>query len=120
MYVTGNDGADFGNSHYNDHHFHYGYFVLAAAIIAHLDPSWLPANKDYVNALARDFANPSSKDPLFPQLRSWDFFHGHSWAHGLYASADGKDQESSSEDMMQAFALKMFGKVSGDANMEAR
>lgn len=89
-YVTGNDGADFGNTYYNDHHFHYGYHILAAAAIAHLDPTWMQANKAYVNALVRDFANPSTKDTYFPLWRSMDWYHGHSWAHGLYASYDGK------------------------------
>lgn len=89
-YVTGNDGADFGNTQYNDHHFHYGYHILAAAAIAHLDPSWLSANKDYVNALVRDVANPSTQDTYFPTWRAFDWYHGHSWAHGLYASYDGK------------------------------
>ncbi|CAI4219978.1 unnamed protein product [Parascedosporium putredinis] len=28
-YTTGNSGMDFGNTYYNDHHFHWGYFVLA-------------------------------------------------------------------------------------------
>lgn len=26
-FKTGDAGVDFGNSYYNDHHFHYGYFV---------------------------------------------------------------------------------------------
>lgn len=119
-YVTGNDGADFGNTFYNDHHFHYGYHVLAAAAIAHLDRSWVPENKEYVDLLIRDFANPSAQDKFFPQWRSFDWYHGHSWAHGLYASFDGKDQESSSEDMMQAYAIKMWGMVTGDVNMAMR
>ena len=89
-YVTGNDGVDFGNAYYNDHHFHYGYFILAAAIIGHLDPTWITGNKDYVNTLVRDVANPSAKDPFFPVYRSFDWHNGHSWAHGLYASVDGK------------------------------
>lgn len=89
-YVTGNAGADFGNTYYNDHHFHYGYHVLAAACIAHLDPAWIPENQAYVNTLIRDYANPSAKDMYFPQWRSFDWYHGHSWAHGLFASADGK------------------------------
>lgn len=80
----------FGNTQYNDHHFHYGYHILAAAAIAHLDPSWLSANKDYVNALVRDVANPSTQDTYFPTWRAFDWYHGHSWAHGLYASYDGK------------------------------
>ncbi|TDZ38536.1 putative endo-1,3(4)-beta-glucanase [Colletotrichum spinosum] len=119
-YVTGNDGADFGNTQYNDHHFHYGYHILAAAAIAHLDPAWMEQNRDYVNALVRDVANPSTQDPYFPTWRAFDWYHGHSWAHGLYASYDGKDQESSSEDMMHAYALKMWGTVSGDAALALR
>lgn len=89
-YVTGNSGADFGNTYYNDHHFHYGYHILAAAYIGHLDPKWLEANMDYVNILVRDIANPSAKDKYFPMWRNFDWYHGHSWAHGLYASTDGK------------------------------
>ncbi|KAF3359712.1 Multidrug resistance protein 2 [Verticillium dahliae VDG1] len=119
-YVTGNSGADFGNTYYNDHHFHYAYHVLAAAAIGHLDPSWIPENMAYVNLLVRDFANPSVHDMYFPQSRSFDWFHGHSWAQGLFESWDGKDQESSSEDVMQAYAIKMWGTVSGDAKMAAR
>lgn len=89
-YVTGDTGVDFGNTIYNDHHFHYGYHVLAAAAIGHLDPSWIPENKEYVDLLIRDFANPSDKDGFFPQWRSFDWYHGHSWAHGLHPSFDGK------------------------------
>ena len=91
-YVTGDSGADFGNTYYNDHHFHYGYHVLAAAVIAHLDSNWLAANKDYVNSLTRDYANPSAQDTWFPKNRMFDWYHGHSFAHGLYESADGRDQ----------------------------
>jgi endo-1,3(4)-beta-glucanase len=119
-YVTGDPGVDFGNTYYNDHHFHFGYFIYAAAVIGYLDPSWLAANKGYVNTLVRDIANPSSDDNFFPIYRTFDWYHGHSWAHGLYESFDGKDEESSSEDSMSAYALKMWGRTIGDANMEAR
>ncbi|KAI1380387.1 glycoside hydrolase family 81 protein [Hypoxylon crocopeplum] len=120
-YQTGNDGADFGNTFYNDHHFHYGYFIYAAAVIGYLDPSWLTKdNVDYVNTMVRDIANPSPSDKYFPVFRNFDWYHGHSWAHGLYETADGKDQESSSEDAMHAYAIKMWGKTIKDANMEAR
>jgi endo-1,3(4)-beta-glucanase len=121
-YNTGDSGQDFGNSFYNDHHFHYGYHVYAAAVIAYLDPTWLETgtNKAWVNTLVRDYANSITDDPYFPFSRNFDFYHGHSWAKGLFASADGKDQESSSEDTMASYAIKMWGSVIGDKAMEAR
>ena len=121
-YVTGNPLEDFGNPYYNDHHFHYGYFVYAAAVIGYLDPEWLgnSTNKDWVNMLVRDYANPSLDDPYFPFSRSFDWYHGHSWAAGLFDSGDGKNQESSSEDTMASYAIKMWGQVIGDKAMQAR
>lgn len=103
-------------------HFHYGYFVHAAAIIAYLDPAWLTqgTNKAWVDSLIRDYANPVSDDPYFPFSRSFDWFHGHSWAKGLFESADGKDEESTSEDAMSIYALKMWGTVTGDKAMVER
>lgn len=91
-------------------------------MIAHIDPSWLAEgqNRAWVNSLIRDYANPSAADPYFPVSRMFDWYHGHSFAHGLFESSDGRDQESSSEDTMAAYALKMWGVVSGDANTAAR
>ncbi|KAH6632996.1 endo-1,3(4)-beta-glucanase 1 precursor [Boeremia exigua] len=115
-------GADFGNTYYNDHHFHFGYFVYTAAVIAFLDPEWLTQghNKAWTNMLVKDFAESDYKGRDFPFSRSFDWWHGHSWAKGLFESADGKDQESTSEDGFASFALKMWGKVTADANMEKR
>lgn len=73
-----------------------------------------------MNALVRDYANPSTADRFFPVSRAFDWYHGHSWAHGLYESYDGKNQESSSEDSLSAYAIKMWGRTIGDANMQAR
>ncbi len=121
--MDGNSGDDFGNTYYNDHHFQfvpllpfsppyqyadrpsYGYFIYTAAVIGYLDPTWLPENAPYVNALVRDIANPSTSDSYFPVSRMFDWYHGHSWAHGLYETGDGKDEESSSEDTMSAYAM---------------
>ncbi|KAI5362046.1 Putative endo-1,3(4)-beta-glucanase, glycosyl hydrolase family 81 [Septoria linicola] len=121
-YVTGNPLEDFGNAYYNDHHFHYGYFVYAAAVIGYLDPDWLgnSTNKDWVNMLVRDYAGSDLDDPYFPFSRAFDWYHGHSWAAGLFDSGDGKNQESSSEDTMASYAIKMWGQVTGDKYMQAR
>ena len=115
-----NSLADFGNSYYNDHHFHYGYFVYAAAVLGHIQPSWLtPRNVDYINSLVRDVANPSSADPYFPVFRSFDWFCGHSWSKGLFFSGDGKDEESSSEDYNFSYGMKLWGLVTGNASVQA-
>lgn len=113
---------DFGNSNYNDHHFHYGYHVHAIALIGSIDPEWLHANNNlimnYALTMIRDYANPSSKDPLYPQFRNFDWFHGHSFAHGIFPSGDGKNEESSSEDYHSIYAVKLFGKLIGNEAME--
>ncbi|KAH0376985.1 endo-1,3-beta-glucanase, partial [Aureobasidium melanogenum] len=121
-YQTGDSGLDFGNTYYNDHHFHYGYFVYAAAVIGYLDPSWLNqgTNKAWVNMLVRDYSNSVTTDAYFPFSRSFDWYNGHSWAKGLFESGDGKDEESSSEDNLSVYAIKMWGRTIGDKAMEAR
>ncbi|KAK2030831.1 family 81 glycosyl hydrolase [Colletotrichum zoysiae] len=123
-YGNNDSSIDFGNTYYNDHHFHYGYFVYTAAVIAHMDPSWLTRsdglNKLWVDNLIRDWANPSAQDPFFPFSRAFDWFHGHSWARGIIEAPDGKDQESTAEDAFSTYAIKMWGRVNGDANTEAR
>ncbi|CAK9440140.1 uncharacterized protein LODBEIA_P42400 [Lodderomyces beijingensis] len=116
-------GADFGNSNYNDHHFHYGYHIHAIALVAKIDKNWLFENGNlvynYAIALLRDVASPQA-DQYFPQSRSFCWFHGHSFAHGIFASGDGKDEESSSEDYHFAYAMKLFALVVGDSAMEKR
>ncbi|KAK6525782.1 hypothetical protein TWF281_010826 [Arthrobotrys megalospora] len=125
-WITKNPGDDYGNAFYNDHHFHYGYFIYAAAVLVHIErvltgtSPWLAKNSAYVNSLVRDVANPTAKDKYFPVSRSFDYFNGHSWATGLYARADGKDEESTSEDYNFSYAMKLWGNVVGDKNMEAR
>ncbi|HEX3854263.1 MAG TPA: glycosyl hydrolase, partial [Polyangiaceae bacterium] len=63
----GGSGNDYGNGWYNDHHFHYGYFIYAAGAVAKGDPTWAAKYKEPVLALIRDIANPSATDPYFTQ-----------------------------------------------------
>ncbi|KAF1327030.1 Beta-glucanase, partial [Globisporangium splendens] len=111
--------ADFGNTMYNDHHFHYGYWIHTAAMINLLDPSWSELNKlnTMANLLVRDVANFDDRDKYFPRFRSFDWFRGHSYSHGVTPLADGKDQESSSEDVNFSFGMYMFGKATNQRDM---
>ena len=54
--LIGDDpGSDFGNSFYNDHHFHYGYFIYTAAVVGALDPGWVErgGNKKFINLMVK-------------------------------------------------------------------
>ncbi|CAK7893907.1 glucan endo-1,3-beta-D-glucosidase 1 [[Candida] anglica] len=122
---NGDVNADYGSGYYNDHHFHYGYFIHAAAVVGYIDNkwgdgNWVNENKWWVNSLIRDVANPSSFDKNFPVFRMFDWFSGHSWASGLFSSSDGRNQESSSEDYNFAYGMKLWGRIQGDSSMETR
>ncbi|USP81911.1 glycoside hydrolase family 81 protein [Curvularia clavata] len=114
--------ADFGNTYYNDHHFHYAYFIYTAAVIGYLDPEWVYRgdNKTWTNMLVKDFAESDYNSRDYPFFRAFDWWHGHSWSKGLFESPDGKDMESTGEDAFSSFAMKMWGRVIGDVNMEKR
>ena len=109
--------AEFGAGHYNDHHFHYGYFLYAAAVLARSDPAFAETHRAALLALVRDVANPSASDPRFPRFRHMDFFRGHSWAAGLSELGDGQDQESTSEAVNAWYGLQLLGLATGDARM---
>jgi endo-1,3(4)-beta-glucanase len=121
-FSTSDPNADFGNTYYNDHHFHWSYFVYTSAIIAYLDPAWLQQgdNRAWTNMLVKDMCEAEYEGRDYPWQRCFDWWHGHSWAKGLVESADGKDQESSSEDGFAWYSVKMWGKVCGDGGMEKR
>lgn len=101
----------------NDHHFHYGYFIRAAAEVARHDPSWIKDWGPMVDLLVREIASPDREDPLFPFLRCFDLYAGHSWASGHADFADGNNQESSSESLNAWYALILWGEVSGNAQI---
>jgi len=109
---------DFGNGYYNDHHYHYGYHVYAAAVVAKFDPSWGRKHFDEVLLYIRDFANPYEDDEFFPQYRQKDWYLGSSWASGIVSaenSPHGRNEESSSEAISAYEGVTLFG----SAMMEA-
>ena len=112
-------GADFGGGWYNDHHFHYGYFVYAAAVVAKANSSFVKAWGAHVGHLVRDIANPSADDPIYPRMRFKDWFVGHSWASGLFPSASSRNQESASEAVNAWYAVALYGRAAADERLEA-
>ncbi|WP_374940132.1 glycosyl hydrolase [Streptomyces finlayi] len=100
----------------NDHHFHYSYYVMAAAIVAQYDPQWAADSEwgGMVKELIKDAANPARNDSRYPFLRGFDVYAGHSWAAGHESFAAGNNQESSSESINLSAGLIMWGSAMGD------
>ncbi|KAH7479266.1 Ascus wall endo-1,3(4)-beta-glucanase [Phytophthora ramorum] len=118
---TNNDvNVEFGNGVYNDHHYHYGYWITASAILKKLDPTWsgMAQLETMVWTLLRDVANPSSEDTHFPKFRHFSWFLGHSYSHGVTPMADGKDEESTSEDVNFYYGMMLWGKAAGNKAVE--
>ena len=98
----------------NDHHFHYGYFIRAAAEVARVDRAWAKEWGPMVKMVIRDIASSDRNDPMFPYLRCFDKYAGHSWASGDANFADGNNQESSSESMNAWYGMILWGEATGD------
>lgn len=110
--------VDFGHGYYNDHHFHWGYWVYAAYCLGKGDSSWLSTYEEHINSLLRDYMNPSYDDPYFPKLRNFDQYAQHSWARGLFSWGDGSNQESTSEAVNAYYAAYLWGDLTGNDNIK--
>lgn len=95
-YKTSEFGANYGIT---DHHFTYGYYVFAAAVLATFDDQFRNDYGQMVEHLIRDYANPSRTDPLYPAFRSFDPYEGHSWAGGYADNNNGNNQEAAGESL---------------------
>jgi endoglucanase Acf2/uncharacterized protein YjdB len=98
----------------NDHHFHWGYFIHAAAAIEQYQPGWAAQWGGMVDLLIRDASNPSRTDTMFPFLRNFSPYAGHCWANGFATEPFGNDQESTSESMQFNSSLIHWGTVTGN------
>ncbi|MGE5588372.1 MAG: glycosyl hydrolase [Clostridia bacterium] len=104
------------NTDLNDHHFHYGYYVFAAAAVALRDRHWADESQwgGMVTELIRDMANWDRSDPKYPFLRAFDPYAGHSWASGSARYSSGNNQESSSEAINAWVSLILWGETTGN------
>lgn len=107
----------FGSEDFNDHHFHYGYFIYAASILGEYDPSFMSEYKNEVNLLVADIASYETYKE-FPVMRNYDPYSAHSWAAGLAPFQDGNNQESSSEAIHAWNAVTLWAKLIGNKTLE--
>ena len=105
--------AGFGSvQNLNDHHFHFGYFLRAAAAIGRYDRDWLNNYLPLFEELRKEVANYDRNDTSYPFLRNFSPFYGHNWANGT--SQDGADQESTSEAINFSAGLMELGLLLGN------
>lgn len=109
---------EFDSERFNDHHFHYGYFLYSAAILGRYDPTFTKEYSPVINTLVLDIANSERQEKGFPYLRVVDMYEGHSWAAGLARFSDGNNQESVSEAINAWYAINIWGKTSKNSALE--
>lgn len=111
--------ASFGSQEFNDHHFHYGYFIYAASILAKYDESFKQQYQPMVDMLVADIANYSSDEAL-PLRRNFDPYFGHSWASGSSPFNDGNNQESASEAINAWVATSLWATQTGNQALKVQ
>ncbi|MDI9335744.1 MAG: glycosyl hydrolase [Gammaproteobacteria bacterium] len=103
----------------NDHHFHYGYWIRAAAEIGMRDAQWMQSDQwgGMINLLIKDIASTQRGQKDFPFLRNFDPYEGHSWASGVALSPHGNNQESSSEAVNAWASLILWGELTDNPEL---
>ncbi|MGI3899938.1 MAG: glycosyl hydrolase [Janthinobacterium lividum] len=101
----------------NDHHFHYGYLINAAATVAQFDPQWASQSQygGMVDQLVDDVANSDRSNTQYPYLRNFDPYKGYSLADG---TGQGNNEESASESLNFASSVARWGAVTGQGDIE--
>ena len=108
---------------FNDHHFHYGYFVYASALLCMLDDDFRQQYGPMARLVALDYANPYRQEAKgerqedFPRFRTFNPYLGHSFAGGMGNEGNGNGQESSSESMQGWGGVWMLGASLGDEDL---
>ncbi len=105
-----------------DHTFHYGYFINAAAQVIMRDKAFETEYGNILHEIIEDIAcdTRNNLDSKYPYLRSFSAWEGHSWASGHANFGDGNNQESSSEALNAWAGLILYGQATGDDSLTER
>ena len=110
------EGTSYDSDAFNDHHFHYGYFTYAGALLCLVDDDFKAKFGPMLRLIAGDYANWDRTNRRFPFFRTFDPWAGHSFAGGV-GDGGGNGQESTSEAMQGWGGLYLLGLALGDDAM---
>ena len=102
---------------YNDHHFHYGYFIYASAVLCMLDEDFKAKYGAMAREVALDYACWQRDSHRYPLFRTFNPYCGHSFAGGMGNGGNGNGQESTSEAMQSWGGIWLLGAALGDEAM---
>ncbi len=116
MYYS--DDAFSTGTRLSDHHFTHGYLVFASAVLSMFDSAFLTSYKGMVSLLLKDYESYDHEDDeMYPYLRTFDTYSGHSWSDGFGDAGDGNNQESCGEALNSWVAGYLFGLATGDTEL---
>ncbi|OMJ20692.1 Endo-1,3(4)-beta-glucanase 2 [Smittium culicis] len=107
------EGNDFGNGVYNDHNFHYGYYIYSLYSIIELkgiEYEWVKKNIDKIHFLANEYSN-SGGNKYFTKFRHMDFYDGNSWVNGFHVFENSRNMESTSESVNAYYSTYLLYSV---------
>jgi endoglucanase Acf2 len=108
----------YADTRFADHHFHYGYYLRAASVVAEYDTAWAKLQNwgGMIHMLIRDVNSWDDNDSLFGRFAYFEPYEGHGWADGM-GFANGSNQESSSESMNFNAGLILWGVMTGNRTL---
>lgn len=103
-------------SELSDHHFTHGYLIYASAVASMYDQSFYNKYQGMIDFLLKDYMSPI-ENSVYPTLRSFDYWAGHSWANGFGSFTEGNNQESCGEALNSWTAGYLIGLKEGDETL---
>jgi endo-1,3(4)-beta-glucanase len=109
------DGGNHGMAKWlSDHHYLWGYYIYASAILASYDKEFLNDYGGMVEHMIRDMGSPSRNDSMYPYMRAFDPYEGVSWAGGYGDNYNGNNQEATAEALFAYAGEYLWGVVTNN------
>ncbi|PWA01682.1 hypothetical protein BB558_002203 [Smittium angustum] len=106
-----NGNEDFGNAHYNDHNFHYGYYVYSIAALVKVmynKCEWVEQWKPHIYSIVEEYTAIENNHRYYTKMRNFSFYDGQSWASGLVEFEYCNNMESTSEAVNSYYAAYLL------------